>query len=92
MKNILLRTSMLILVLAVCLSVFSMAGDISYNDTDGHWAENAINRWTGYGVVAGDGVSFSPEAPLTRAMMATIISNTHTHQYGDRTKCTPTNQ
>ena len=42
-------------------------------DTEGHWAESAIERWSGYGVVEGRGDgTFAPEAELSRAEMAQV--------------------
>lgn len=48
-----------------------MATEASFTDTQGHWAETAIERWVGYGVVQGkgDGI-FDPDANMTRAEMA----------------------
>lgn len=47
-----------------------------YGDTAGHWAEAAIDRWSGYGVVRGtpDG-NFNPDAPITRGSLAQTIVN-----------------
>ncbi|MEG0876967.1 MAG: S-layer homology domain-containing protein, partial [Oscillospiraceae bacterium] len=47
-----------------------------FSDTAGHWAEKAIDRWSGYGVVKGDETGeFRPNADLTRGEMATVITN-----------------
>ncbi len=46
-----------------------------YSDIKGHWAEDAITRWSKYNVVAGFGSEFKPDGVLTRAQMATILSN-----------------
>ena len=48
----------------------------SFIDVEGHWAEEAIERWTSNGVVngKGDGI-FDPDATLTRAEMAQIYVN-----------------
>lgn len=46
-----------------------------YSDIKGHWAEDAITRWSEYNVVAGFGSEFKPDGVLTRAQMATILSN-----------------
>ncbi len=47
-----------------------------YSDTQGHWAEAAINRWSGYGIVEGYGDKFRPDVSITRAQMAKILANT----------------
>ena len=52
-----------------------LAAEIGYSDTQGHWAEAAIKRWSGYGVVQGYGDTFRPDASVTRAQMATILAN-----------------
>ncbi len=53
----------------------TLAAGSRYSDTQGHWAEDAIERWSSYGVVQGEGGSFSPDGSLTRAQMATILSS-----------------
>ena len=45
-----------------------------YSDTEGHWAEAAINRWSDYKVIEGNNGKFNPDGSLTRAQMATILS------------------
>ncbi|MEG1658828.1 MAG: S-layer homology domain-containing protein, partial [Oscillibacter sp.] len=48
----------------------------SFPDTVDHWAEKAIGRWAGYGVVKGDEAGkFNPDADLTRASLATILAD-----------------
>lgn len=47
-----------------------------YNDTADHWAEAAIEKWSSYGIIEGNGVSFDPDNAITRAQMATILSKT----------------
>lgn len=47
-----------------------------FNDTQGHWAEEIIDRWGGYGVVQGDqNGNFNPDQPITRGSMATVMVN-----------------
>ena len=46
----------------------------AYHDTQGHWASNAIERWTKYGVVQGDGTSFRPDARISGGEIAAILS------------------
>ena len=40
------------------------AAERQYSDTQGHWAEEVIDRWSGYGVVQGDNGEFRPDAPI----------------------------
>lgn len=47
-----------------------------YIDTQGHWGELAINRWSGYGVVEGKGNGiFDPDGFMTRAEAAQVFAN-----------------
>ncbi len=52
----------------------TFATERRYNDTENHWAENAIGRWSDYGIIEGNGDSFDPDNSITRAQMATILS------------------
>ena len=45
-----------------------------YSDTEGHWAESSIERWSNYGVVEGMDGLFLPDGDLTRAQMAAILT------------------
>ncbi len=73
-----MKRKLLSIVLALCLTLTLLptatfaAG--SYADTNGHWAEAAIERWSGYGILQGADGKFSPDGTLTRAQMATILS------------------
>lgn len=66
----------IILSLAMVISLMPMAlaAGSGYQDTDGHWAETAIDRWSGYGILEGDSGNFNPDGALTRAQMAAILS------------------
>ena len=46
----------------------------TYGDTAGHWAENAIDRWSGHGIIQGSNGEFDPNGPLTCAQLATILA------------------
>lgn len=61
----------LALMCGLCMPAALAAG---YADTNGHWAEAAIDRWSGYNIVEGYGGSFSPDDSLTRGQMAKILS------------------
>ena len=52
-----------------------MAAAEGYGDTEGHWAQGAIERWSGYGVVRGDGNGFRPDSEMTRAEAAAVFVN-----------------
>ena len=70
--------------LTATIAVPALAEDIlsgssaapKFNDTQGHWAEEIIDRWGGYGVVQGDqNGNFNPDQPITRGSMATVMVN-----------------
>ena len=47
-----------------------------YTDTQGHWGEKAIDRWTGYNIVSGKGGGiFDPDGFMTRAEAAQVFAN-----------------
>lgn len=67
----------MILVFAMTLTMFSvsaMAADKTYGDTEGHWAESSVDRWSDYGVVEGTDGMFDPNGELTCAQLATILT------------------
>ena len=47
-----------------------------FNDVKGHWAQNAIERWSDYDIIQGYGEQFRPDEFITRAQMATILAAT----------------
>ena len=48
----------------------------TFNDTNGHWAEQTINELQKMGIVNGDGDgNFRPNDPATRAEVAAIARN-----------------
>lgn len=66
----------LAVIMVVTLLPTAFAAENSYSDTQGHWGEDAIDRWSGYGVISGTGNGlFDPSAPLTRAQAAQIFAN-----------------
>lgn len=47
-----------------------------FRDIENHWAREYIKKLSDYGIVSGDGNgNFRPDAPVTRAEVAKIVSN-----------------
>ncbi len=59
----------------LCAAALTGAASATYTDTAGHWAEGAIDRWSGeYGILRGyDDGSFRPDATITRGAFAGIL-------------------
>ena len=83
----------IILTAAMVLSSFSMAfaaeesesqtvagSAQKFTDTQGHWASAAIEKWADYNVLKGSEGNFRPDAPITRAEMATVLDNMMDYQ------------
>ena len=75
-----------ILTLALALSFVTTAFAADFGDTSGHWAEAAIDRWSGYGIVTGDATGFHPDATMTRAQAATVFARLFALGDGSATK------
>lgn len=45
-----------------------------FTDIQGHYAQQAVERWSGYGLIAGYGSRFAPDDVLTRGQMAVILA------------------
>jgi len=59
----------------LCTAVPAFAeGEAVYSDIEGHWAREAIERWTSRGIIEGYGGEFRPDEVLTRAQIAKILS------------------
>ena len=71
MKKKLLACFLTLCMLLTFVPATAMAAE--YADTEGHWAEEAINRWSDYGVIQGNNGNFNPNGALTRAHMAAIL-------------------
>ena len=57
---------------AVLLATPALAA--GFSDTAGHWAEGAVDRWSGHGILTGYGSgAFGPGDPITRAQMAALL-------------------
>lgn len=66
----------LALAMLLMMVPFAFAASDGFDDVPGHWAEDAINRWSGYGVVNGVGDNqFAPNGTLTRAQAAQVFAN-----------------
>ncbi len=73
-----MKRKLLSIVLALCLTLtllptMSVAAG-SYADTNGHWAESSIERWSGHGIIQGSNGQFDPNGQLTCAQLATILA------------------
>ena len=75
-----MKRKLLSIVLALCLTLtltllptMSVAAG-SYADTNGHWAESSIERWSAYGIIQGSNGQFDPDGQLTCAQLATILA------------------
>lgn len=65
-----------VLACALALSMLSFGAlAAAYPDTEGHWGESSIERWSGYGIVQGMDGTFNPDASMTRAQFATVLAN-----------------
>lgn len=51
-----------------------------FTDTEGHWASEAIDRWSALGVIVGEAGLFRPDDPLTRAELAVILQRVMRYQ------------
>lgn len=50
------------------------SSSLRYNDINGHWAREVIERWTDRDIITGDGGQFRPNDMVTRAEFAAIIN------------------
>ena len=74
--SVLLAAAMAVGTIGAVGTPTAAAAGSSYGDTQGHWAESAIQRWSNYGVISGyDANTFRPNASITRGQMAKILSN-----------------
>ncbi len=70
------RTLALALTFAIVMSLLVFPSSAAgFGDTNGHWAEAAIDRWSGYGIVQGDGVNFRPYASMIVGDFAIVLNN-----------------
>ena len=66
----------IVIAMAMTLSLLTLgaAAKGTYSDTQGTWAEAAIERWSGYGMIQGNNGKFDPNGDLTRGQMATMLT------------------
>lgn len=77
MKHKLLGVLLVLALIFILLPTTAMA---AFSDTDGHWAEEAIDRWSSLGIIQGYNGRFNPDDPITRADMAVIIDRLMQYQ------------
>ncbi len=67
----------ILLVLTMVLTLTpTVAFAATYGDTNGHWAESSIDRWSNVGVVHGTGAGeFNPNGDMSRAEAAQTFAN-----------------
>lgn len=65
------------LIASMIIGSMLMVGSVSAKDYDDHWAKEAIHKWSNYQVVKGmENGDFKPNAPVTRAELATFMNRT----------------
>ena len=64
----------LVLISMLLLGFCAFAQSPSYEDIQNHWAQNQIEKWSGYGVITGYEGRFFPDDNITRGEFATIIN------------------
>ena len=72
-----MKRRILSLLVALCLIAALLPMSVlaaSYPDTDGHWAESSIDRWSEAAVVQGTDGEFRPDLSITRAQIAAIFA------------------
>lgn len=75
MKRKLLATLLTLAMVFSLLPMTALAEETTvYSDVEGHWAEDAVLRWSSYAVLQGYDGKFLPEGTLTRGQMAVILS------------------
>jgi hypothetical protein len=74
------RTLALCLMIMLTLSFPSLAAPAfaaGYGDTEGHWGAAAIEKWSDYGVLRGNGDgTFAPDRAMTQDELATVLTRT----------------
>lgn len=76
MRHRALRGVLLSLAMTLILALPALA----YDDTAGHWGEDAIDRWSGEEILQGYGGQFRPDDPITRGELAVILDRLMDYQ------------
>ncbi len=71
-----MKKKLLAILTALCLVAVMLPAAMAanYSDTKGHWAEDAINVWSGYGVVEGSNGTYEPDRAMLRCEMAAVLT------------------
>ncbi|NLA86159.1 MAG: S-layer homology domain-containing protein, partial [Clostridiales bacterium] len=69
-----------ILSLVLVISLLPVAALAVYSDSQDHWAEEAIDKWSANGIIQGYDGKFRPEDPITRGELAIIIDRLMKYQ------------
>ena len=82
-----MRTNKVVLSTMAGLCTLLLAGapssaQAAFQDTNGHWAQAAIDRMQGYQIVNGFGGRFRPDDTITRGEMAVVLD--HVMRYQNR--------
>lgn len=68
-KNLFCMVVCFVVIISMSLSVCGAV----FNDTEGHWAEETIDKWADMGVITGYEGNFNPDTPIIRGEFAVII-------------------
>lgn len=72
MKLKICAAALVLAILLTLLPIYASAAP-AFSDISGNMAEEAINKWSGWGILSGCDGRFNPAGPITRADMAVII-------------------
>lgn len=83
-RKITKRLISIMMAVVMLLSLFpfsAFADEVTASDLDGHWAEQVMQEWMGYGIVAGyeDG-TVRPDRSITRAEMTAMLDRVMDYQ------------
>lgn len=83
-RKITKRLISMMMAVVMLLSIFpfsAFADEVTASDLDGHWAEQVMQEWMGYGIVAGyeDG-TVRPDRSITRAEMTAMLDRVMDYQ------------
>lgn len=74
-----MKKKVLAIITSACLATAMLPASalaVDFSDTQNHWAAEAIDRWSDYGVVNGmGGNTFAPGGDMTRAQAAQVFAN-----------------